>query len=740
MSEKIIPTFCHGCGAAKPRCAVLCHIKDGKFVRVEGNPKAFNNWGLGSTSLCAKGNTGMQYVYACDRLLYPMKRIGEKGEGKFQRITWDEALETIAAKLMDAKQKYGAESFGILSPELWPVLATIGRRFLNVYGSPNYLHSAICATPRRAAATVTIGYSSMAPDSYENSKLIVNWGANPENSSPNQGQLFSILNALNKDTKLIDIRPMLDPLGSKADVWLPVRPGTDCALALAILNVIIGEKLYDFAFVANWCYGFDKLTEHVKNFPPEWAAPITGITASKIREVSRMIATIKPMFLKTGNGIGDQTTDGTSTIMATSLISAITGNLDVPGGYYNGSLPAGPSLIKMNPISTLTEKAPPDLVNKLVAPEAPLWYQKPGYWEGGPTSAYYKGLMSILTGRPYPLRVVQASCTNPLSATRNPRKIAEVLRKLDFFFVMDVYHAPHIDYADIVLPACTDYERNDQMEVRNRREGTWIGIYNKVVEPPGECRSDWQFFLDLAVKMGYGADFWDGDMDACLREQLEPSGIGLEDLRNSPRGIFVKRTSSPPEAQYRRYAMLFKALPHGKVQCYNEFIGGKENNEKSGKLPFLPAYIGPPEGLSQTPELIKDFPLILSDVHAHRLSQHSYFQDVPYLREKRPYPWLWINPVTARRYGIADGDWVKVESPYGWCRFEAIYFEGISPEVLMTKRGWGQSCEELNLPGYPVFDGGSEANNLYNSDPSRFDKFYSQMAKQTLVRISKLEQ
>ena len=739
MSEKIIPTFCHGCGAAKPRCGILCHVVNGKFVRVEGNPEAFNNGVPGSTSLCAKGNTGMQYVYAQDRLQYPMKRTGERGEGKFQRITWDEALDTIADKLKEVKAEYGPESYGVLSPEFWPVLNTLGRRFLNVYGSPNYLHSAICATPRRAAALVTIGFSNWSTDNFENSKLIVNWGANPENSAPNQGQPWAILNALEKGAKLMDIRPMLDPLAAKADVWLPIRPGTDCALALAFLNVIIGENLYDAGFVADWCYGFDELAEHVREYSPEWAAGITGIPAARIKEAARMIANIKPMFLKTGNGIGDQTTDGTATIMATSLISAITGNLDVPGGYYNGVLPAGPSLIKLNPISVLTEKAPPGLVEKLVAPEAPIWYQKPGYWESGPTSAYYKGLMSVLSGKPYPLRVLQASCTNPLSATRNPAKVAEALKKIDFFFVMDVVWASHVNYADIVLPACTDYEHSHQIEVRNRREGTWAGIYNQVVEPLGESRSDWQFYLDLAVKMGYGADFWNGDMDTCLREQLAPSGIKLEDLRNSPRGIFVKRTEPTPAPEYRRYASLFKSLPHGKVQCYNEFIGGKENNDKTGKLPFLPIYSGPPEGLAQTPELAKEYPLILSDVHAHRLSEHSFFHDIPYLRELQPYPWLRINPATARRYGINDGDWVKVESPHGWSKFKAEYFEGIAPEVLMTKRGWGQACAELGLPGYSEFDGGSEVNNLYNADPARFDKFYSQMAKQTLVKISKAE-
>jgi anaerobic selenocysteine-containing dehydrogenase len=182
VNEKIISTFCHGCGAAKPRCAVLCHVRDGKFIRVEGNPEACNNWGRGCTSLCAKGNTGMQFLYSPDRLKYPLKRIGAKGEGKFQLITWDEALDTIADKLKETKDKYGPEAYGVLSPEYWPVLSTLGRRFLNVYGSPNYLHSAICATPRMNASKITIGCWSMAPDDWRKTRLIVNWGANCENS------------------------------------------------------------------------------------------------------------------------------------------------------------------------------------------------------------------------------------------------------------------------------------------------------------------------------------------------------------------------------------------------------------------------------------------------------------------------------------------------------------------------------------------------------------------------------
>jgi thiosulfate reductase/polysulfide reductase chain A len=607
------------------------------------------------------------------------------------------------------------------------------------------MHSAICATPRMAAAKVTVGFISMAPDDWLKTKLIVNWGANVENSGVNHGNPRAILDALANGTRLVDIRPMLDPLGAKADVWLPIRPGTDCALALAILNVLIGERLYDADFVAEWCHGFDKLADHVRRFPPEWAAPITGLPAEQIREVARLIGATRPTFIRMGNGIGDQTNDGTSTTSAISLIAAITGNLDVPGGHFAPPGPGGPGPT----LPSLDELAPADMVSRLVAPESPTWYQTKGRWDGGPTTAYYKGLMSILTGKPYALRVLNASCTNPLSATRNPRKVAEALKKVDFMFTMDAFHSPHVDFADIVLPACTSYEQGDFFSMKNTKAGLWLGGYNQVVEPLGESRSDWRFYLDLAVRMGYGEHFWQGSIDGLMNEMLAPHDVTVEQLRQHPGGMLVRGpgaaaqdspTPLPQQPEYQKYSVLFKDLPHGKVQCYNEFIGGKQNNDKSGTLPYFPVYKGPPEGIAETPELAKEFPLILSDVHSHRLSQHSYFHNVAYLRELQPYPWLRINPATAEKHGIADGDWVRVESLYGWSKFKAEYFAGISPEVLMTKRGWWQSCEELGLPGYGAYDGGSEVNNLYNSDQSLFDKFYSQMAKQTLVKISRWEE
>ena len=242
LETKIIPSWCHGCGSFKTNCAVLCHVVNGRFVKVEGNPDAGNNYGYGSTSLCLKSYSAAQYQYDPLRLRYPMKLVGPKGEGaQHVRITWDEALDTIANKLKEVKDIYGPEAYAWLSPESCAPLNTMARRFLNVYGSPNYLHSAICATNRSTASQITVGFQSEAPGDWTDSKLIVIWGCNPENATINRGKANLILDALDQGCKLIDIRPMFEPLGSTDKMWLGLRPGTDCALALAILNVIITE-------------------------------------------------------------------------------------------------------------------------------------------------------------------------------------------------------------------------------------------------------------------------------------------------------------------------------------------------------------------------------------------------------------------------------------------------------------------------------------------------------------------
>lgn len=749
--------WCKMCGPARTHCYTTAYIKDGRWVHVEGNPEAGNNYGRGSKTLCAKANAAMQAMYSPDRLLYPMKRTGAKGEGigAFEQITWDEAYQIIADKLLEQKEQYGAESYGVLSPQFYAVLGTLGRRFLNVHGSPNYMHSAICNSQRSFSRHVTIGGANhagandTAPGQLDKTKLLVVWGYNSENSGVNQGNPYRRMNAIENGMQVIDIRPMQEGLGSKADIWMPIRPGTDTALALAILNVIIAEDLYDHDFVANWCNGFDKLQEHVKEFTPAWAANITGLPESQITEVARLMGTTKPMGINMGNGIGDQANDGHDAVAAICIIEAITGNLGIAGGGGAGMVMPEP-LIKTNPIATLSDKlAETDEdrengwmagVANLVAPETPRWFQTMDTQEGGPTSAYYRAIDSILTEEPYPLRCIFGQSSNPLSATRQPKRVKQALEKLDFYVVMDTKWNSSCDYADVVLPAATQYESADQFATKNSPAGTFIGINQVIAEPMGESRSDWTYYLDLAVAMGYGEDFWNGDLDTMLKEQLDGSGIELEELREKGY-VFVEREgdASPSEPQYQNYEELFATLPNGKVQCYNEWIGGKPNTTDSGTLDYMPVYRGAPENLTDTPDIAKDYPLVISDVHAYRLCNHSYYHDVAYVRELQPEPWVKINPATAAEYGIEDGDWIDIESPHGNIKLVARYFEAISPDVLMTKRGWWEACPDLDLPGYGLEDGGSEVNVLYDCTIENFDHFHSAMAKQTLVKISKSE-
>ena len=288
------------CGPAKTICSTLCYLNpEGRWVHVEGNPVAGNNWGYGCKSLCAKGNSAMQTLYNPARLEYPMKRVGEKGEGKFERCTWEEALEGIAAKLLENREKYGPWSYAALSPQQCNFISSIGRRFMYVYGSPNYLHSAICQNQITVSRHLSIGKKTDCyPYQLGKTKLLVNWGVNGENADVNntndKANPYRRFDAMEQGLEFIDVRPMLDPLAAHASEWVPVRPGTDAALALAFLNVIIEEDLYDHDFCENWCNGFDKLAEHVKQFPPSWAAPITGISEEQIVHVARRIGTEKP--------------------------------------------------------------------------------------------------------------------------------------------------------------------------------------------------------------------------------------------------------------------------------------------------------------------------------------------------------------------------------------------------------------------------------------------------------------
>ena len=705
-------------------CGLNCYVKDGKLVRIEGMKESPVNNG----KLCPKAYGSIQWLYSPQRLKYPLKRVGEKGEGKFTRITWDEAIDTIADKLLEQKEKFGPESLAILSPQ-HRSYKDYFIRFLTVHGSPNYGHSGICAIQRAFSFAYTVGnpFIGVAGPDYEHTDVIIVWTANPAQASTPMGAIKRILDAKERGAKLVVIKPEMQPDAARADMWVPIRPGTNAALALGMLNVIINEKLYDAGFVSRWCYGFDKLVSHIQKYSPDWAATITGLPVEQIIELARLYANAKSACILAGNAF-DQNVDSNNAVRAVAILIAITGNLDRPGGNIVSMGSDMPAVKSIKPVEMYTK----ELVDKTVGPEFPAFFQP---FIEGISSAYYRCLDSVLTETPYQIKTIIAPGTQPAVITRNSGRVIEALKKLDFFVAIDVMQNSSMPWADIVVPVTTMYECDHPFE----SSGNWIMARNKVIEPLGDYKSDHQFWLDLAVKMGYGKDFWNGSIEECMNYQLENFGMTIDELRSYSTGI----TYNMKPMEYEKYEQIFSTcsprldnapyLPQGKVAVYNTTF------EEQGFNP-LPEWVEPPESPTATPELLSKYPLTLFDTHTSDVYHHGWLRNIPYLREVQPDPWIHIHPDTAKARDISDGDWVIVESPHGWIKVKAIYFPGIRPDTVMGLHGWWQGCDELGLPGYSVVDGGANVNVLYSTDPDKaFDPLVTAQPKQTLVEVRKAE-
>lgn len=721
--EQVVPTFCAMCGPTPRACGIYAFSKDGRFLRAAGMRESPLNRG----ALCPKGQASAQWVHSPDRLTVPLQRVGAKGEGKFKPITWDEAVQIVADKLLEQKEQYGPESLAILAPAFRTYNAYL-KRFLVAHGSPNYGHSGICALQRAFSFSYTVGDWPRAE--IANSDLIVYWGRQPIHSGPAMSGPRMLLDAKARGAVIVAVKPSVEPDSSKADIWVPVRPGTDAALALAMLHVVVGEDLIDHAFVEKWCYGFGELREHVRQYSPEWGETVSGVPADQIREFARLYATTKRACIDLGNGV-EHASASNDSIRAIAILIAITGHLDRPGGNVfdvrNPGQPAPKGI-------TLQERLTPDMVDKLVAPEFPKAFQP---FIEGTTSAYYRIFDSVLSESPYPVRTIIAPGTQPLVSNRGTQRVLKALQKLDFFVVVDVARTAEMDYADIVIPVATSYESDHPFEAADGH----VMARNRVIEPLGAYGSTYQFFLDLAVKMGYGADFWHGSMEAAMDDQLEPLGITCEELRQHPAGIRLGGGGGGNGRSYEQYEQVFRRksprldkapyLPHGKVEIYNTSF------QEAGFNP-LPEWREPPESLSGTPGLTEKYPLVLSDYHTSKNFTASWQRNVPYLRELEPHPTLHIHPSAASSRGIGDGDWVIVKSPHGRLKVKAELYPGIRPDTVMMLHGWWQGCQELGLGDYPLLRGGANVNAMYSiSRKKAFDPIITAMSSQTLVQVEK---
>ena len=720
--EEVVPTFCAMCGPS-PKCRIFAFKKNGKMTRVMGAAEGEINRG----SLCAKALAAPAWVHSEERLTTPLVRTGERGEGRFKPVSWEEAIALTAKRLLEQKEKYGPESLAILSPG-WRDYKEISLRFLAVHGSPNHAHSGICALQCAFGSSYTLGARPRCD--YKNSNMIIYWGKQPFYSGPATSSSRNLIAAKKRHARVIAVKPSMEPDSALADRWLPVRPGTDAALALSMLHVIIKENLIDHDFVQKWCYGYPELRDHVKKYSPDWAEAVTGIPKETIISTAREYASEKAACIDMGNGL-EHSASSCDAIRAICMMIAITGHLDRPGCNIIPGKPDVPGLRSLMRPDLYTK----EMVEKLNAPEFPRPFQP---FIEGPSSAYYKTIESILTGKPYPVKTLLALGTQPTVSNRGTRNVLEALKKVDFFVVGDVMKTAEMAYADVVFPIAASYETNHPLGM----QGNTVIPHNQVISPPGQCRSNHEFYLDLAVAMGYGKDFWNGDVDAMENYRLEPLGITVEELRRHPMGFRINGKGPEKPFRYEKYDEIFSKkstrlsgdpyLPQHKVALYNTTF------EKEG-YPPMPEWREPPESLTGSEELSGKYPLLFSDYHTTKNFTSAWLQNVPALRELTPDPVLHIHPKTAGERGIANGDWVRVESPHGWLKVKAEYYEGISPDVVMMAHGWWRGCKELGLEEMSLTDGGANANLLYSTEKAAYDPLVTAMSSQTLVEVKKYE-
>jgi anaerobic selenocysteine-containing dehydrogenase len=637
-------------------------MKDGKLVKVTGDPDSPTSRGF----LCVKGKSAPELLYHPDRLKYPLKRAGERGENKWHRITWDEALDTISEKLLRVKRDYGAESIVGARGTGRPYYVMF-HRFLNCLGTPNRLGFAhLCYGPRLMASAMTCGELPVC-DYYGfggvKPKCVLVWGCNLTEVGAADGMCSRQLNqTLDNGAKLIVVDPRKTNLAAKADCWLQLRPGTDAALALGMLYTIINEELYDKDFIEKYTVGFEALKERIEQYPPEKVAGITRVPADMIKTAARLYANTRPACLQWGVGI-DQGVNNFQTIRSLLILSGITGNIDVPGGDAFWVPPAGVKspAPRLNPGIELPDKLPPEAKEKRIGNEK---------YKISTTIQPGEFIDAVMTGKPYPVKALFIMGSNLLVGHSDCLRMAQALRKIDFIAAADMFMTPTTQLANIILPSASWPETDDVCDMHL----AWCVTARTKVAAIGECRDDKEIIFELAQRMGMDDCFpWRNTTEYC-DWLLKDTGMTFEEFKKT--GILKA------DMRYRKYEQSGFKTPSGKFEIYCSTL------KDMGYDP-LPYYVEPPESPVSTPDVFKQYPLIITTGARVQAFFHTEGRQIKSLRKLNPEPKVEIHPDTAQKLGIKDGDWVWIESPRGGeIKQKASLTEAVQPGVVSAQHGW----------------------------------------------------
>lgn len=639
-----IKSFCYTCPW---QCPTEVFVRDGRIVYQKGNPEAPNNIG----SRCAKGMASWWVSRDPERLKYPMLRTNPKGQpGQFKRISWDEAFEFIAGKLTAIRDKWGPEALALTchhDPNTQFYRHLLG----DCYGSPNmYSHTSGCEQDRRSACLTLFGHVFPMHD-FANSRFVILWGMNMLGANQGLWESRALIEAKKRGCKLVVVDPNFTETAQKADEWIPIRPGTDGAMALAMCRVIIDENLHDKAFVNRYCHGFDGFAEHLRTqgYTPEWAEPICGVPAATIARLAREFALTRPSMSAIFKGSGYYT-NGADAGRACYILDALCGQVDQPGNI------------------NLKDWAP--LHSPVTVPEHargqaghPPLHVAMGY-PLAPDLPNSRLPDAVLDGKPYPVKALWVHATNPVMSDPNRDRVQKMFAALELAVACELYMSETALECDIVLPETSFHE---QAEIRN---GMWLGpeviLCQPVVPPVGESKPAYEIAQGIARKMGWGEYFSYTRWEDWAEPMLRDIPIGVEELKE--KGFWAGAV---------RYDKVKDGLatPTGKIELYSQAY---VDAGFSGYPVYTPRSVVPDE----------QYPLQLT--HS-KLSMHCNIvtQNNPLLMEVCGENWVEINAVDAARYGIVDGAQVVLESPKDKIVIKAKVVQGLVPGAVSVRHGHG---------------------------------------------------
>jgi len=633
-------------------CGMNVLVEEGRITKVQGLKEHPLNRGR----LCPKGARAIELVYHPDRLKYPLKKVN----GEWKRISWDVALTEIADKLQRLKNEFGPEVLSIFSGSIGVEnleMMELAQRFKGAFGSPNFISvEGICYRMRIRARQMTFG---KYPVEEMSTKLYVLWGHNPEQSD--FPLLSSIHENLKKGSKLVVIDPRKTSLAKKAEMYLPIRPGTDGALALALIHVIIKEDLYDKDFVERWAHGFDKLVSHIEPYTPEWAERITWVQAEDIRKLARLYASAENASIFQGTNTQDQTANGTQNSRAFAILQTITGNINNPGGWV-----VGPRL-SITGLGIPTERIP------IGAEDYTLFYD---FW--GRKSPFGQ-VVCFPDSVPNIIKALIVTGGNPAVSLPDSNAFRQALQNLDLLVVHDLFMTETAELAHYVLPACTHLEKNGLAYSYNVCHGIpYLMLRKKAIEPLHESRSEFSFWKGLAKKMGLADVFpWETDEEVVDLE-LKSTGLSYKELKEEKvAGAYYGEKKYGME-EYEKKGF---STPSRKIEIYSETFA------KAGFDP-LPTYREPDQSPMSGSELYKRYPLILTTGARILYYTHGQHRNIKALKEKIPEPFAEVHPKTATQYGVKDGDPMVVESNRGKIKVKARVTQDILESVVSIPHGW----------------------------------------------------